>query len=611
MLRIIKNNWIAITFAVLVGLIYLAPNLFFIISLGDRYQGIPMLQTANEDFYIARIQEIVDGHPGLGSFALYEGKEQSSLTPPVAEIFYALPALVLRISVINIVIASWFFLPAILFLLVYFLIRYLTVNFASLSNKFNAIAGATLVTLGYDLVDIKNVWLFLSGKISGGWFLLWSRPVNPIMGAIFLFSFLLCLCLLIKQERYRRTLTVLAGVFLALMVGSYFFSWGIALSVTAILLAIFLLEKRYALAKNLVTILLLAAGLTLPYWYASWRLSQSSWYQDALLRNGLFYTHYPLWNKVLLAALAIYGLVFVCLFLKRKTSNLWKERLLESMGEGKFQGWFTFCLALLLGGLWALNQQVLTGRTVWPFHFVQYTIPLAIIAVIVLFFNIIQKKWPRVWRTTIAVIIGGTLIWGGFVQAKAYIGYVDYYASLQAYGSALNWLNRQPNDCVVLVEDETTNLYNLNGLVPAFTHCNVFGSTWAYNLLSPERRHYSYLVLLRMKGVTAEMIEDYVRQNRLEAVVYLFPDWKSLYGIKQFPDFVDTKLEERLKKLPDNYRQFVKEDFTSELNKYRLDYVLFLGPPKEEVLKQLPLLKLIWQKENIYIYDFSQQKNYK
>jgi hypothetical protein len=606
MLKAIKNNWIALVFAVLAGLIYLAPNLFFIFSLGDKYQGIPMMQTANEDFYIARIQEILDGHPGLGSFALFEGKRGASLTPPAAEMFYALPALLFKVSAVNIVVASRFFLPAILFLLVYFLIRRLTANFASLSNKFNAIAGATLVTLGYDLVDIKNVWLFLSGKIFGGWFLLWSRPVNPIMGAIFLFSFLLCLAVLTQRTKRRWALTILAGIFLALMVGSYFFSWGIALSVLAVLLVVFLLEKRYALAKSLTTVLLSAGVLTSPYWYNSWRLSQSPWYEDMMLRNGLFLTHYPLWNKVLLAALAIYGIIFFWLFLKRKTSNLWKECLLEPNEGFRFQNWFVFCLALLLGGFWALNQQVLTGRTVWPFHFVQYTIPLAMIAVIVLFYNITSGKWPKICRTAITLIISGTLIWGGFVQAKAYISYADYYVSLQEYGPALDWLNRQPNDCVVLVEDETNNLYNLNGLVPAFTHCNVYGSTWAYNLLSPERMHYSYLVLLRMKGVTAETIEDYVGQNRLEAVVHLFPNWKSLYGIKQFPDFVDTKLEERLKKLPDNYRQFVKEDFTSELNKYRLDYVLFLGPPKEEVLKQLPLLKLIWQKENIYIYDFPQ-----
>jgi hypothetical protein len=323
-----------------------------------------------------------------------------------------------------------------------------------------------------------------------------------------------------------------------------------------------------------------------------------------MLRNGLFLTHYPLWNKVLLTALAIYGIIFFWLFLKRKTSNLWKECLLEPNEGFRFQNWFVFCLALLLGGFWALNQQVLTGRTVWPFHFVQYTIPLAMTAIMVLFYNVVSERWPKIWRTMIAVIIGGTLIWGGFVQAKAYIGYVDYYVSLQAYQPVFNWLNSQNKDCVVLVKDETVGQYDLNDLIPAFTRCNVYGSTWAYNLLSSERMHYSYLVLLRMKGVTAETIEDYIKQNRMEAIGYLFPDWKSLYGIKQFPDFVDTKLEERLRKLPNDYRQFMEKDFASELNKYRLDYVLFLGPPKKEVLKQLPSLKLIWQKENIYIYDF-------
>ncbi len=179
-------------FAVLVGLIYLAPYIIFSASLGDKYQGIPMMATANEDFYLARIQEIIDGHPTLGSFAFYEFKDGPSLTPPTAEMFYAIPSLLFGISLMKILVASKFILPFILFLLVYFLINKITVSFYLLSNKLNAIAGAMLVTLGYDLVDYRSLWLYFTGKVApGGNFLIWARPVNPVMGAVFLFLFLI------------------------------------------------------------------------------------------------------------------------------------------------------------------------------------------------------------------------------------------------------------------------------------------------------------------------------------------------------------------------------------------------------------------------------------
>ena len=113
----------AIVTAVAVGIIYLAPHILFMWSLGDGYQGIPMMLTANEDFYLSRMQEILDGHPLLGSPFFFEYKDQWPLTPPVGEMFYAIPAKLLNISLVNVLLISRFVLQAILFLLVYLLIN--------------------------------------------------------------------------------------------------------------------------------------------------------------------------------------------------------------------------------------------------------------------------------------------------------------------------------------------------------------------------------------------------------------------------------------------------------------------------------------------------------
>lgn len=304
--------------AAFVGLIYIAPNIFFILSLGNAYKGIPMMQTANEDFYLARIQEILDGHPMLGSFFLFEYKDQVPLTPPGGELFYAVPSILLSISPVNILIASRFFLPFVLFLLVYHLIRLLTANKEFLSNKINAVAGALLITLGYDLIDYRTIFNYLKGSASPESFLIWSRPVNPVLGAIFLMSFLLLVWLVIKEEKRKKLPIVGASIFMALMMMSYFFSWGIAISIAAALILIYLLKKRYKTAKNLTIIIILGFLFSLPYWYNAWRASQSPWYYDSTLRSGLFYTHYPLLNKVMLAVLGIYLLfIFLPILIRR------------------------------------------------------------------------------------------------------------------------------------------------------------------------------------------------------------------------------------------------------------------------------------------------------
>ena len=68
----IKKHYLALIFSILVGLIYAAPHLFFIISLGDKYHGLPLMATANEDAYIFRIREILDGHYLVGSPVYFE-----------------------------------------------------------------------------------------------------------------------------------------------------------------------------------------------------------------------------------------------------------------------------------------------------------------------------------------------------------------------------------------------------------------------------------------------------------------------------------------------------------------------------------------------------------
>ncbi|MBU2575477.1 hypothetical protein KKF64_00060, partial [Patescibacteria group bacterium] len=59
--KLFKRHYIAIICALFIGLLYIGPHIAFLFSLGDEYQGIPMLQTANEGGYLARMHEITDG----------------------------------------------------------------------------------------------------------------------------------------------------------------------------------------------------------------------------------------------------------------------------------------------------------------------------------------------------------------------------------------------------------------------------------------------------------------------------------------------------------------------------------------------------------------------
>ena len=594
---IIKKNKLAFGFAFIVGLIYIAPNVFFILSLGGAYKGIP-LQVADEDFYLARIREILDGHPLIGSVSLFEYKNQPSLSPPAGEFFYALPSLMFNISPVNVLIASRFFLPFILFLLVYFLARKLTEDNNFFSPEINGIAAALFVTLGRDLFDFRSIFNYLKGMGAPGDFLIWTKPVNPVLGAIFLMSFLICLWLIIaKQEiKWRKFYITGASLSLTLMIGNYFFSWGIAASIVAALILIYLFKKEYKRAKNLIIVVVFGFFLSAPYWYGVWQARQSPWYQESLLRKGLFYTRYPLFNKIMLMTLVIYLLfIFLPFFLQavRREKNVFH-----------FENWHWFSIAFILGSLWVYVQQIITGMTIWPYHFAQYTISLAIIVLMAIFYNVVRKKSELLWGAGVFAVITASLSLGIYTQASVYKSLYPYYANLQGYVAILDWVNHRERDCVALVGgNDLAKRQKLSSMILSFTHCNLYDANGYFSMVPGERIHHNYMVRTLFDGVTDKNIDEYLKNPKNGAKSYLFANWKELFNIKDFPD-VPNNLEEKIKKAPEDYRKFFAKDLRSKLGKYKLDYIIIEGKVEGKVEDLIKELKLVYKSGDISVYKF-------
>ena len=584
---------VALICALCVGLLYVAPHVFFRISTGDAYRGIPMMQSTNEDEYLMRIQEIIDGHPSLGSPVFYEYKKEPPLSPPVGEFFYVFPTRALGISPTATLVASKFVLPTLLFLLVYALVWRLSGTTNGAWGKLTALAAACFVTLGYDLIDYRTIWNFLAGADVPGSFLLWSRPVNPILGALFLFSFLLSVLALYERTEWRKSAVLAAAVSLACMFGSYFFSWGIAVSVLAVLVLFLLIRREYKTAGTLALVAPLGMLCALPYFTAVWRASQNPWYEASLLRSGLFLTHYPLWNKLLLVTLFFFlGTIAVDCFLKKKRGI-----------ACRLEPWHWFCLALLLGGLWVYLQQIVTGRTVWPYHFVQYTIPLSIVVAVTVLGQSIRQYSRYFYLTLISLIIFSSVTLGIYTQVSVYVKFHPYYVELQRYGALFTWLNAQESDCVVLqtsLEEHT----GLDHLIPAFTHCNLYDSPSVYSLLPEERILHNYLVRLHFRGVEQTAVEEFIHSSNSSARDYLSSNWKGVFGVSDFPDFSDSLFEERLNAFPQRYREFTEKDFETELRKYRLDYILVKGEVSAGAEELLRSRKVVYSDGDIKVYQF-------
>jgi hypothetical protein len=374
------------------------------------------------------------------------------------------------------------------------------------------------------------------------------------------------------------------------LLGGPFFSWGLAVSVVGVLFLFYFFKKEYLIAARLATVLLAGAALAAPYWISVWQASFSPWFDSSVLRMGLFYTHYPLLNKILLAVLMIYAVYG------------WMTRVWFKEGHG--QRWYWFCLALILGGFFAYNQQIITGQTVWPYHFAQYTIPFAMVALIVLFVNVIYEQNRYLWAVLVFAVVASSLLFGVYSQVKTYAQFSSRYTNLQNYVTLFDWLNAQKKDCVVLAVSDWENLSSFDNAIPAFSHCNLYDSTVVFSLMPDERILHNYFVRLFLNGITAENIYDYMANNEQEARGRLASNWKGIYNVKDFPDFKDEKLEQRLKELPKNYTRFLGRNFKSELKKYRLDYVLIQGRISEQASGFVKNLDLVYDHDGIKVYKF-------
>jgi len=587
----VKENYIILVFSVLVGVIFVFPQLLFVARQGSHYQGLPILQVDDADIYLARMREILDGHYLVSSPVFFEYKGEMPLLPPTGEYVYVILAYILGLSLTSTYILTQFLFPALLFFLVYQYMRLLIKEKNSSTHVLACVSAGILVTLGYDLVDYGTLLHTLQGVTHPTNFLIWARPVNPILGALFLFSFLISLYCFLRDSTRCTYWYVCAVVCLSFMMASYFFAWSYTLCIAGLLGVWYVIKADYERVRRIVGVVGGAILLSLPYWYIVSRATQSPWYKDAQGLMGVFHIHTLFLNKLLL----LVGVLFLIAYgIKRNVVSL---------------SW-VFVGASIIGGLVALNQQVLTGFAVWPYHYVQYTIPLFLVA-----FTYILYVYIRPWRSWIAegcmyALCTLSIIYAVYSQYTVYAFSYDRFSQAQPYQEVASWLTHNtPKDSVVLVNESDDEYFTK--IIPAFTHNNVYVSSYRFTLIADPHTRFlrNYFSLLRLRGVTPRTIDQYVRDHHDEAVTLLGSQWQSLLSTPGIDRIQDTYLDETLANLTSRYTEYFKKDFLSELRLYRIDYILSKGALLEHVRAQLGNPYPVIDIQGIYIYDLSKKSS--
>ena len=559
-MHFLKCKTLPLGCALLVGTLSVLPHLLASYSLGEGYLGYPFIYQANEDIYMGRIQEILDGHPLVGSPMLHEYKDAMPPVLPTSEYVYAVPAAVFNLPLPHVIVAYKFILPAVLFLLVYTLVFGIVAR--GRAAVWSAVGAGAAVTLGYDLVDYSHLWQLLTAPETH--LLLWTRPVNPVIPALLLcFLTIVVWRTLTKESRW---LWVGGGLALGALIG-YVFSWlvGGALAGAALVFALY--KRNVFAALRLGAMVALGFVVQIPYWYQSLSTLGDAAGRAVQLKNGAFFTHAPIINKFVLATTAVFVLC--------AAFELYKKRSIR-----EFALWWWFC-ALLLVSCWAaFNQQIITGITVWPYHIVQFTIPLCIITLVVLGHNYVANFFPKLWGAALVLLISASLA-VGVSSALSWGPRLPDFAERQTYMPIFSWLNNAPRDCVVLVSEQQENL---STLVTSFTHCDTYISTYVPFNVPQDRILHNYLSLLRLRGLQPQGLEAYLLANPLLVNGYLYSSIdQSLFG------GINEETKQNIQQVVPAYAEFYRRDFGKELKKYRIDYLLDTGAyalPKDLRLKK-------------------------
>lgn len=578
-----RRHWIAILFAIIVGTLAVAPQLLAIRTIGAEYRGIHLLTLDDNAYYVARMHDILDGHGWVSSPFIYEYKDSPPFLYPVGEYLYMWPVLFGAPFVAALIFAKFFF-PAVLFLLIYALIYALTDGVGERAQKLAAVAGGLLATTGYGLVDYNNLLPVLSGKAQFFAWSLWARPVNPVTGAILLFTFL---HMTFRMMRGARASTMVAGgAIFALMFG-YFFTWGMALSVIGVFAIIMLALRDYAFVKRLAFTVAIGFLLAAPYWYNMRVVAGAPEAERMYAQNGLLLTYAPIANKVLFLALLVFVPCCIAAYRKSKRDGAPLDR----------RWWF--CLALILGGLWALNQQIVTGRTIWPYHFVQYTTPLAVVAVMYALVSTFRPRFPKLWAAGMLGISAFTLFYG-IMAARTYAVQIPEFRVIQKYDRVLSWLRANASDdCVVLSVEGIEE--KLARLIPAFTQCNDYANGWMQVSYNEEARVlHNILTLMRVNGVTTATAGAFLAERRAWIRDHFRRDWLD------FLSFDEEWIDELLRARAQDFAEFMKDDFLKALKRYRIDYVASEGALNESVLQSLHNPPLTGEFNGIYLYGITE-----
>ena len=501
--------------AFVVALFALYPQITVMTERGGDFNGVFASNDLDEPAYAAYLQALIDGRPRKND--PYSGRDETADNPQSESIFstqfaapylVAIPARILGLNASQVFIALLWLASFATALAMFWLLAQITED-----NRLAAI-GTLVIMFGGALASGNGVIReFLGGAAYP--FLPFLRRYIPAVAFPFFFSMFGFVWLALKSEirRTKYVSSIVAGLCFGFLVFSYFYLWTTAAAFLFALTLIWLIIRPENWKGDLWFLLLtdvIAFAFLLPYAYL---LSKRSPSADAI--QLLVYTHAPDLFRVpaivCYVALLILALAIALKFVRIKELST------------------VFLIAFAVVPFIVFNHQIITGRSLQPFHYefyvVNYLVALTVLLTLTIFIKKIRQ--PKLYSAVLLITGISAVVWG-YLEVK-------YTTKLLVSWNLERDESLPISKRLVELSKENAELYGKNAVTLNFDYIQADnqptlapqGVLWARHQhvfagVSWEENKERFYQLLYYSGRDADWLRQDFRNGDIEAYMALF-----------------------------------------------------------------------------------------
>ena len=558
-------------YGVLVGLISIFFGLYPQIDLwqkrGTDFQGTFASNDLDEIAYAAYLQALIDGRPRKND--PYSGRDESPENPQPESIFSIqfLPPLVLSIParIVGANASQMFTATSAIFIFLTALAMFWLISLITGNEIYAAVGTLLIISIGALVSGLGAV-----GYLTGGSaypYLPFLRRYIPSVAFPFFFGLFASVWLLIKSEIKTNKIisAVVGGLCFAFLVFSYFYLWTTAAAFLFLFTLIFLVLRPENWKRDFPYLILLGAICLLALVPYAYLVSNRAEATDAI--QLLVFSRAPdlfrVPSIVCYVCLALLGAAIFLGFAKLKSLNT------------------IFLITFALVPFAVFNQQIITGRSLQPFHYQYYVANYVVATVVILTIYIFLKevKSQKIFNAISAILLIFAIGWGYFEVTKTTemlsFWNIERETSAQVSKRLDEIAGNDPN----AIHDITINYdYVQADTQPTIApqavlwarHQHVFaGVGWEEN----KERFYQ---LLYFSGRDENWMRENFRRGDIEA-------YMALFGWDRFNANLSV-----------NYRPLTKPEIEAEVQRYKA----YIENFSSEQAKLFPLKFAVAKKDN-------------